>query len=76
MGLRTVPIKTYKQFLKSQRLEFKRMGKCHELWDLPDESLSRPVTIRCKGKEVPLLHIHTNCITMGLTLKDFKNWLN
>jgi hypothetical protein len=75
MGQKTYPKKTVEAFFKSRGLVFVRKGRCHDLWDNPDNPLSRKCTLRCKGKEVPLCHIHTNCVTMGLMLKDFKSWL-
>ncbi len=78
MGQRSYPKKTVEDFFKNKGLVYKRSNNSHDLWDYPDgstNSLNRPCTLVTNFKEVPLCHIHTNCITLGITLKDFKDWL-
>jgi len=76
MGVKQIPVKTFKQFLKSRGLIYIRSNSSHDLWNYPDESLSRPVTIQRPYKEIPLTHIHTNLRTMKVSKEDFKKWLN
>ena len=74
MGRRTYPKKTVEDFFKSKGLVYKRSNSSHDLWDYPDDSLIRPCTLVTKCKEVPICHIHTNCFTLGIMIKDFKDW--
>jgi len=45
---------------------YQRTTGDHEIWDLVDGSLQRPVVFRANKKEVPIFHIHTNLRTPGI----------
>jgi len=75
MGVKQIPAKVFKKFLKSKGLKFIRKNSSHDLWDYPDESLPRPVTIQRPYKDIPLTHIHTNLRTMRVSKKEFEKWL-
>ena len=72
MGIKPIPNELFVQILKHLGLVYKRTEASHELWDLPDNSLDRPVTFRPKDKTIPVLHLHTNIVTLGLTHKEFE----
>ncbi len=37
--------------------------------------MPRPIVLRCNKEFVPGTHLHTNLLTMGKTLADFREWL-
>jgi predicted RNA binding protein YcfA (HicA-like mRNA interferase family) len=76
MSPRQVSIKAWRGFLKSVGLVRIRTKGSHEIWDRPDESLSRPIIFRNTKKEIPLTHIKTNLETLKIKLQDFLNGLN
>ncbi len=61
--------------MKSRGLIYVRTESSHEIWDRLDDSLLRPVTFRGAEKYIPGIHIHTNLITLGLTNKDFDDFI-
>ena len=62
-------------FLAFCGLEYKRTEASHDVYDLPDGSLPRPVIVRPgKDVQVPLLHMHTTLKTLGKQMKDFTAW--
>ena len=71
-----VSTKRWKEFLKSIGLIRKRTESSHEIWDMPDDSLARPVVVVTNKKEVPDLHIKTTLKNLGMTKKDFEDWNN
>jgi len=75
MGRRIYPKKIVEEFFKYMGLVYIRSNNSHDLWDRPNNPLPRPCTLVTTLKEVPITHIRTNCFTLGITLKDFKDWL-
>lgn len=75
MGIKQIPVKVFKKFLKSKGLKHVRNNRGHELWDYPNKSLRRPITIQGRYKDMPLTHIHTNLKTLKIDKKDFEKWL-
>ena len=73
MGIKPIPRKKFVKFLKSIGLKLIRSESSHELYDYPEpeKKLLRPVTVDTNYNEVPLLHIHTNLQTLGMTKKEF-----
>ena len=67
----SIPFRKYVRFLKSKRLVLQRTTSSHEIWNHPDKPFLRPLVIRRKDKDIPFLHIKTNCETMGITLERF-----
>lgn len=72
MGIKPVPIKKFRKFLKSIGLVHIRTVASHELYDYPDKPLLRPVTLDKNYPDVPILHIHTNLKTLGISKKEFE----
>ena len=52
-----------------------RTHSSHDIFDNPKNPLARPVVIRMKYKDTPLLHIHTTLENIGVTKKEFEEWL-
>ena len=73
--MKTVPLKTWRKFLKSQGLVKIRRKGSHEAWDRPDGSLLRPVIFRATRKEVPIDHIKSNLTTLGISLQEFRDMI-
>ncbi len=48
-----------------------RTEASHEIWDMPDDALHRPVVFRSAKKEIPGFHVHTNLQTLGVDYKTF-----
>ena len=67
--------KKFRDFLKSIGLIHLRTKGSHEAWDRPDYSLNRPVILKANLKNIPKTHIHTNLKTLGIDMKEFKEWL-
>ena len=68
-------MKTWLAFLAFCGLEYKRTEASHDIYDLPNSSLPRPVTVRpSKDVQVPMLHMHTTLKTLGKQMKDFTAW--
>lgn len=80
MGLKQIPTKVFLEYLKFLGLVLVRTeGTSHSIFDYPDGhikgKLKRSVVVRTSYKEIPLLHIHTNLITLGVSKKEFEKWL-
>ena len=75
MGIKPVPTKTFIKFLKSLGIIYLRTHASHDIFDNPKKPLPRPVVIRMKYKDIPLLHIHTTLENIGVSKKEFEDWL-
>ena len=75
MGIKPIPIKIFIQFLKSRGIIYVRTHASHDIFDNPQNPLQRPVVIRMKYKDIPLLHIHTTLENFNVSKKEFENWL-
>ena len=75
MGIKPVPTKVFILFLKSKGIIYLRTHASHDIFDNPQNPLPRPVVIRMKYKDMPLLHMHTTLETIGVTKKEFEEWL-
>ncbi len=73
MGVKPIPLKKFRKFLKHIGLIKIRENDSHEIWDYPDGRLLRPVTVEKNYSEVPILHIHTNLKTLGISKSEFAN---
>ncbi|UOR06227.1 hypothetical protein MUN82_03825 [Hymenobacter aerilatus] len=63
------------EFLKAQGLVYIRTHASHDIYDRPDNSLLRNITVRPnKDDEVPMTHMKTSLQTLGLQMKDFTEW--
>ena len=67
--------KIFIQFLKSRGIIYIRTHSSHDIFDNPNNPLSRPVVIRMKYKDIPLLHIHTTLENIDVSKKEFEEWL-
>ena len=75
MGIKPVPTKIFIQFLKYKGVVYIRTHSSHDIFDNPLSPLPRPVVIRMKYKDIPLLHIHTTLENIGVSKKEFEDWL-
>ena len=75
MGVKAVPTKIFIQFLKSLGIIYIRTHASHDIFDNPNYPLPRPVVLRMKHKDMPLLHIHTALATIGVSKKEFEQWI-
>ncbi|MGD1046186.1 MAG: hypothetical protein ABR936_12835 [Bacteroidota bacterium] len=73
MGIKAIPAKLFREFLKSIGCEYKRTKGDHEIWDKKDGSLLRPIVFKTSKKEIPLRHIHTNLITLEMSHQEFED---
>ena len=75
MGIKQIPIKKFLKFLKSQGCQYIRTEASHDIWDRPKNPLPRPITVRMKHKDIPLLHIHTSLQNLGVSKSEFEKYL-
>ncbi len=77
MGIKPIATELFVEYLKSLGLVCIRNESSHFVFDYPSgrRQLDRPIIVRVKEKDIPLLHIHTNLRTLGVSHKDFENWL-
>ena len=62
-------------FLEHLDLKAKRHKGSHQAWNRDDDPLDRPIIIRPKDKQIPSIHIRTNCQTLGWSVNDFWKWV-
>ncbi len=74
MGIKPVPAKVFIQFFKSRGIIYIRALQAM-IYLISQNPLSRPVVVRMKYKDMPLLHIHTTLETIGVSKKEFEEWL-
>ena len=68
--MKSIPYDQYVALLKVLGLVHIRTEASHQQWDFPagsGKALLRTVTIRDKDKDIPLLHMHTNLVTLELS---------
>jgi predicted RNA binding protein YcfA (HicA-like mRNA interferase family) len=75
MGIKPIPTRKFLKFLKTKGIVYIRTQASHDIYDNPQKPLLRPVVIRTKYKEIPLLHIHTSLENIGVSKKEFEEWL-
>ncbi len=68
---RAIPREKWIRFLKSEGLEFIRSRGSHEIWDMPESRLPRPVVFRTKDRDIPRLHVETCLKTLGRSKEYF-----
>ena len=69
-----ISIKCWEKFLTSQNCHFVRIRGSHHNWKCPN--CSRTIIFRGSKKEIPRFHINTNLKTMGISIKDFNEWID
>jgi predicted RNA binding protein YcfA (HicA-like mRNA interferase family) len=72
MGIKSIPLKKFKKFLKHIGCVKVRTQSSHEVWDKFDGSLQRPIVVDNNYKDVPMLHIHTCLRTLGISKEEFE----
>lgn len=78
MGIKQIPLKKFIKWLESQGLELQKAHSKHSShvsYNYPKDDerrLSRPIIVRPNYKDIPLLHIHTNLQTLGISKSDFE----
>lgn len=77
MGIKQIETELFIEYLISLGLVYERHKASHYVFDNPEgkPKLDRPLIVRTKHKEIPILHIHTNLKTLGISHKDFEEWL-
>ena len=80
MGIKPVPSRKFLKYIKWLGLIPIRTAASHVSYNYPpgQKQLIRPVVIRTKDKDIPILHIHSNLETLGIPHsqfeKDIKNF--
>lgn len=78
MGIKQIPLKPFIKWLESIGLELQKSqshNSSHVSYNYPKGDpmrLNRPITVRLKYKDIPMLHIHTNLQTLGISKADFE----
>ena len=72
-SIKNVPLETFRRFLIYKGLKHIRTSSGHEIWS--GKVLTRPVTIQTHIDPIPLFIIKNNLRTMGMTLTEFRNFL-
>ncbi len=67
-----LPTKCFEKYLTELGFKYIRTKASHDHWT--KKSCHRTITIRSKDKDIPSLHLKTNCRTLGVTLKDLYEW--
>jgi len=77
MGIKQIETALFIEYLQSLGLVCIRNESSHFVFDNPPDKpqLERPIIVRTKHKEIPVLHIHTNLATLGVSHKEFEKWL-
>jgi hypothetical protein len=77
MGIRPIETNLFIKYLESLGLICIRHESSHYTFDYPPDKqqLDRPIIVRVNKKEIPLLHIHINLKTLGVSHKEFEDWL-
>ncbi|MGI4750705.1 MAG: hypothetical protein ACRYFB_08730 [Janthinobacterium lividum] len=77
MGIRQIETKLFIEFLESIGMVCERHESSHYVFNNPPDKpqLDRPLIVRIKHKEIPLLHIHTNLASAGIPHEEFSQWL-
>jgi|GEM_PF-1516436 len=68
--MKSIPYQQYVALLKVLGLVHIRTEASHQHWDFPagsGKALLRTITIRDKDKDIPMLHMHTNLMTLELS---------
>lgn len=71
--LRNIPLKLYRDFLKDQGCSCNRTSGGHEHWSRSD--LLRPITVQMHVDPVPEFIIKNALKQLGLSKKDFLDWI-
>ena len=71
--LQNISLADFRLFIKHHGLNLIRTSGGHEIWARKD--LTRPVVLQTHIDPVPLFIIKNNLRTMGLTLKDLRDFL-
>ena len=68
--MKSVPYQQFVALLRALGLVLVRTEASHQHWDFPPNAgrkLLRQLIIRDKDKDIPVLHMHTNLITLELS---------
>lgn len=77
MGISQIETKLFIEFLVWKGFVYERHESSHYAFNNPPDKpqLDRPLIVRTKHKEIPMLHIHTNLTTAGISHQEFSDWL-
>jgi len=75
MGIKPIPTRKFLKYLKWLGLVKIRTEASHDSYNYPEgePQLMRPVIVRTKDKDIPILHLHTNLETLNITHKQFEH---
>jgi hypothetical protein len=78
MGIKQIETQLFIDFLIEKGFIYERHKSSHYTFDNPPgkPQLDRPLIVRIKHKEIPILHIHTNLTTASISHKEFADWLS
>lgn len=74
MTFKPVKTKCFIKFLESKGCKYQRTKASHFHYKCP--KCFRTITIREALKDVPGFHIHSNCKTLGIDMKDVYEWID
>ena len=75
MGIKQIPLSRFVAWLESLGLVYERTKSSHDHYNYPKghpKRLTRTITVRTKYKDIPVLHIHTNLRTLGISKAEFE----
>ena len=71
---RPVKTKCFEKFLTSHKFSFNRQASSHHHWRKP--GVNRTITFEGNEKDIPPFHIQTCLKTIGITPKEFYEWVS
>jgi hypothetical protein len=75
MGIKQIPVTRFLKWLEGLGLIEVGHSSSHWFYNYPEKSpkrLTRNVSVRKKYKDIPILHIHTNLKTLGISKAQFE----
>lgn len=72
MGLRPLATKCFLAFIEFMGFKYSRTESSHDMYT--KKGCLRSIVIRKKDKDIPALHLKTNCKTIGCTLPELYKW--
>ena len=70
---RNIPLKSFRDYLEWKGLKKIRTKGSHEIWSKND--LSRSIIVQSHIDPVPLFVVKTNLKTLGVTIRDYEEFL-
>ncbi len=68
---RPLQTKCWEKFLTYKGYEYQRTKGSHDQWT---KNGHRTIPVWGDEKQIPAMHLHTSCKTIGITLSDVYSW--